>query len=347
MLKRGFIQVFLILLVSGAYSQTNLVPNPSFESYTLCPTSFTGSSNNFDGLINWWVSSPSPDYFNACANTYTNGCVGVPYNGYGYQKAYSGAAYCGFYTMNNINSSSPTNYREYLSTQLTSTLTIGTKYYFSMQVSCAITYDTSFTLYCTQGPNAAINKIGALFTTNKYDLSHNLSYRNFAHVYANTVIADTANWTQIKGSFISDSTYQYISLGNFFDDSHTDTLSLIRTPNWHNPQLNYVSYYYIDEIIVSTDSLLTAGINKPPSSVNDILIYPNPAENGVIHVKVAYPYSDILIYDYYGTLVKETKTNVSNDVDVSELANGMYLIKIKNNKQQRKPSSNHVLFNLS
>ena len=72
----------------------------------------------------------------------------------------------------------------------------------------------------------ASNKLGAKFSTVSYSYSNPIQINNFAHVYSDSVIKDTTSWTLIKGEFTADSAYQYISIGNFFDDINTDTITI-------------------------------------------------------------------------------------------------------------------------
>src|SRR5260221_14559404 len=96
--------------------------------------------------------------------------------------------------------------------------------------------------------------MGVMFSTVPYDIFNPTPMTNNATLYTNSIINDTVNWTMIFGSFIADSAYNYIILGNFFDNNHTDTLMI--TTGFFN-----ASYYYLDDICVSTDSLFTATYN--------------------------------------------------------------------------------------
>jgi gliding motility-associated-like protein len=49
----------------------------------------------------------------------------------------------------------------------------------------------------------------------------------------------------VSGFFIADSAYQYIAIGNFFDDSNTDTSSVGSSSNVQ------IGYYFIDDVWVS------------------------------------------------------------------------------------------------
>ena len=71
----------------------NLVPNPSFEVFTMCPP-----SNLNDGPLEcepWLSLSGSSDYFHTCTDPMYRG---VPTNFQGYQPAHIGLAYAGQYT---------------------------------------------------------------------------------------------------------------------------------------------------------------------------------------------------------------------------------------------------------
>ena len=76
-----------ILITLQSVGQVNLVPNPSFEDYTQCPTGF----DQIDRATGWSSYAASPDYFNSCANS--SGAVGVPSNTWGYQNAKDGNGY--------------------------------------------------------------------------------------------------------------------------------------------------------------------------------------------------------------------------------------------------------------
>lgn len=97
----------------------------------------------------------------------------------------------------------------------------------------------------------ASNKIGVLFTNDEYESLSNPAPlpANFAHFYSNTIITDTLDWTIISGSFIADSAYKYIMIGNFFDNNQTAYLTVL------DSLLGECSYYFIDDVCVSTDSL--------------------------------------------------------------------------------------------
>ena len=223
-MKNLYIIILFAFYANNGSAQGNLVFNPSFEIYDTCPTAYA----QIYRLNGWEASLNTPDYFNVCASAAST--VGVPNVYHGYQLPATGNAYCGFvyYNMGG-------NYREVISSQLTTSLTIGQKYFISFKSS----YAAGPSLY-----GVANNKMGVKFSTVLYNSSSPPPINNFAHVYSSVIITDTTNWIKTIGSFIADSSYQYINIGNFFDDAHTDTIRLTGSGN---------NYYYLDDITVSTE----------------------------------------------------------------------------------------------
>lgn len=229
------------------YSQ-NLISNGSFEEYYSCPT----ATDQVDSVVGWFAVTQSPDYFNSCSAISE---VSVPSNVVGYQVPVSGKAYCGM-----ICYYSTPNAREYIGTHLINPLVVGQKYFVSFSLN--LSGELGFIVGC--------NKFGCKLSTAPF-IYNSIQPNNEANFYSDSIITDTANWIFIEGSFIADSSYDYIAFGNFFDDSHSDTLSL-----GENTQL---TYYYIDDVCLSSDSLscnLPDDINEI-SSEDAIQIVPNPS----------------------------------------------------------------------
>ncbi|OPZ97807.1 MAG: hypothetical protein BWY70_01395 [Bacteroidetes bacterium ADurb.Bin408] len=235
--------ITLLSLLWLHISAQNLVPNPSFEDTTGtgCPDGFFQAT-----LPNGWSSYwNTPDYFNSCSPT--NGFSSVPNNGWGHQLAATGNAYSGAWAYQTLQP----NTREYIGRQLSTSMIIGKKYYANFKVNVA------------ELSNCGINKIGVLFSTVPFTGNSSPAHViNFSQIYSNDIITDTANWTSISGSFVADSSYQYIIIGNFFSDTNTDTI-LTGPPK----TFGYGVYYFIDDIYVGTDSLS----NISPDHNQDII----------------------------------------------------------------------------
>ena len=223
--------IFPILFVySYSYSQ-NLVPNPGFEEHDTCPN----SSSQIEYAIGWWTSRQSPDYFNECGS----GLAAIPYNGMGFQQAYSGQAYSGLFTF----ISAGGEYSEIIAAELTSVMK--RNYY----------YKVGFSTNRADGivnRRLASNNLGVLFSTVKYEYPSIFPIDNFSHFKIDSVITDTTNWLNVEFEFQADSEYKYMMIGNFYSNELTDTILYIHGGSR--------SYYYIDDVFVIEDT--SNSVNK-------------------------------------------------------------------------------------
>ncbi len=293
-----------MLLFKCSYSQQNLVMNPSFETYTACPNG--GFGNDVIKATGWDTCRSTPDYFNVCSSFSQ---LQAPVNYFGHQKPAQGNAYCGFYT---YDSSTP-NYREIIIGTLTSQLSVAQKYYISFKVNRA---DSNFIVgYST-------NKMGVKFTKVKQGY---VPINNTAHYYSNALITDTVNWTKISGAFVADSAYKYIMIGNFFDAANTTVFNHGNGP---------ISYYYIDEVCVSNDSVFTENYSTviiPISPENTVNIFPNPA-NDIITLS-GIKEGPLEVYNILGeSILKFQMSNKQNSINTGLWPSGLYFIVTKGKK---------------
>jgi hypothetical protein len=201
---------------------------------------------------------------------------------------------------------------------LSSPLQAGEKYYVSFFLNLA----------GTQWYRLGTNKVGVRFSSTSYSLSSPVPISNFAHVYSTSAVTDTSNWVQVFGSFTADSSYAYLSLGNFFDDANTDTAKL--------GSFNFTNYYYIDDVCVSTDSLYTldwwtgtTGISDQASSVS---IYPNPCNTVLTCKFLNESPTGITLIDNKGQIISNIEFSYLIDetsISVSNLPAGLYTLNIK------------------
>jgi len=293
-------------------AQVNLVQNPSFEIYSLCPD-YVDQLNRCTG---WTSFGYSPDYFHPCYVSPGAGFqdVSVPNNWAGYQQPSSGIAYAGFgaYTMTS-------NYREFVGQTLSSPLILGAKYFCSFKVALAINP--------TQSLVFATNKMGIKFSMVPYSGVNPAPLTNSAKVFSTAIVTDTVNWTTIFGSFIADSAYQYLMIGNFFDNSQTDTL---RITNTTFPPENY---YYLDDICISSDSLLA--LNYVYTDINEINenislnIFPNPTTSIFTVSTTGDRMKEIRIYNILGELIYRSEIKSQNTtIDLNMQAKGIYFVKV-------------------
>jgi hypothetical protein len=300
---KKFLLFYSLVLSANAFAQ-NLVPNYSFEDTVACPV----AQNEVNRAIGWSSYRASPDYFNMC-NILS---VGIPANFAGYQTPRDGSAYAGL-----ISFYSPLpNLREYIGIQLTQPLTIGVKYFLSFYTTRA--YNTSLI-------GIAINKIGARLTTTSYSSSNPLPIDNYANISSNNIITDTSLWTRVSGSFIADSGYQYLSIGNFFDDTSTSILQ---------PDSNKIyAYYYIDDVCVSTDSLTCNGFTETQSEIinhnSQIKLFPNPTHSSfTLQCPASIVNTELTIFNLVGQEVFQTIITNQSTIINPNLAAGVYYVKV-------------------
>lgn len=309
--KISLIADLLVGFSFTVWGQENLVPNPSFEDHINCP-----SSLGLETYITDWKSArESPDYFNVCA---TSSVAGVPSNNFGYQHPYSGNAYIGMLTYRSDSSI----YTEAASVQLTNQMIIGQTYYVSFRLSLTIDDFTE--------SNSANNKIGVQFSTVDYSPPNTIPINNYAHLWTDSILTDTVGWTIVKGSFVADSNYSYLSLGNFFDKPYIDTIVY---------GSNFGAYYYFDDVCVSTDSTFcyqTVGLNETDSELLNFSIYPNPGiDYFLVNQAFTEPY-DLIIYNSLGQPLYQEKniSTKSKTINTTSFSKGLLFINIISNNQK-------------
>ena len=153
----------------------------------------------------------------------------------GYEPAYNGQAYVGVASYSNPG---VVNYREFLGYQLVSPLIKDSCYEVIIRISLADS--------CKYG----IDKFGATFTTNGgYTTFDRYPVNNFAHIEFNTELTSKNGWRTLTQSFIADSSYTHLVLGNFFID---DSLSIETFNDFgsSDPIYSQANYFYIDGISV-------------------------------------------------------------------------------------------------
>ena len=287
---------FLFISLSQFSFGQNLVPNPSFELYDTCPI-----DGRVSHCLSWVNCGNTPDYDNSCvpAGTYS-----VPSNVLGYQFAATGNAYCDLKTM-----VSNTGYREFIGANLIQPMIISHNYYVSFKCSPGT----------RNGNSMQTNNLGIRFSTVSFDSINPPPINNFSNIYSSSIITDTSNWTIISGNFIADSTYSFLTIGNFFDDAHTDTIM---------PCFGCASsVYFIDDIYVSDT---TTGINEI-NLHNSIKYFQTSNELTFYGTQM----SQVEIFDCIGK--KEIMVLSNNEdkinVDIGKLKIGFYVAIIKSNNQ--------------
>jgi gliding motility-associated-like protein len=212
--------VWLVALIHPDHIQAqNLVPNPSFETLSECPSYFGGVGMSFAPP---WESAHSgtPDVYHECA---TFPSVGVPDNIFGSEYAHTGQGYAGVFTY--INSY---EYREYMLAPLNQTLVAGNWYRVSMFVS-------------TPEEACGVNSFGIYLTDDWFWQFGIEALPLSPQIVATEMITETDGWVEVSACIQSNGHERIIIIGNFNDDANT-------TPD---PSCSYnVGYYYFDDVSV-------------------------------------------------------------------------------------------------
>jgi gliding motility-associated-like protein len=220
----------------------NLVPNPSFETYTACPSS--NSSEVY--LATPWIEVQSTsDYYN---------CSSLDHN----YIARTGTGYMGVAAWR---PSWSETYREYVGVQLTTPLTAGVAYYGEFWVRLHPDHcwaSDGMGMYVSQGQPADPPFVTCLYVSPQI---MNPQYR---------MLIGREYWMKICGSFIANGGEDFITLGSFLDDDASTFLQLSGCPD-DNFGVHW-SYYHMDDV------LLEQFDSTKNYDCDDTTIYNNPNE---------------------------------------------------------------------
>jgi hypothetical protein len=294
--------IFFLNQFDLLYAQVNLVPNPSFEIFTVCP----GFPGQVEYAFPWFnPTSDSPDYFNSCATVN----VSVPYNFRGYQYANTGNAYMGCL----FDDVGQMNKRDYIEVELTSSLISGQQYYCSLYVVLAV----------GGGYEGATNNIGICFTPDSLVDFSTIYVLNATPAYSHqSIITDTLNWVEISFFYTALGGEKFMTIGNFYPDTSNQTVNVL-DPSDTVTDVN--GYYYIDDVYLGEyiDTTDTNDINPEI----EFVIFPNPS-NGIFQINYDFnsPH-EILVYDAIGRIVGQFNLNPSLNslqIDFRNFSNGVY-----------------------
>ena len=310
---------FLIFTTSLCHAQ-NLVPNPSFEEYLECPYS---TAEFHAQVVDWYSFAVTPDYFNTCSNE-LGGFAGVPSNAWGYQWPITGEAYAGLITYTH----SFTDEREYMATELLQSLEIGADYYVMFYASF---YDGGV----LTSRHCATNRLGVKFFQDP-DYTPEIEFNpylpeNNADMEFNQMFIDTANWVLIEGWFTADQTYNWLALGNFYDDENTDTLQ------FGDPNECY-AIYYVENVCVALDPSQCdylkqegdiSSVNNQNNNSTDIQVYPNPTSD-VLKIASSKILSSIQVFNPIGQLILSLRESTNETtIETTHWSKGLYILKVE------------------
>lgn len=296
----------------------NLVPNHSFEEFSDClevNTAYTVET----GPLGWFSAGGTGDYYLSCLPY--GAFNGVPLSSWAFQYPQDGECYVGVITYDQA-----FGVREYFMVELLEPLVVGLTYFASLYANPT-----------WGGPQPqmwlASSHVGMLFTMHPRPWQTGQPVPtgvNHAQVYQPWIIADTLGWTLVSGSFVADSAYQYVMIGNHFDNASTDTLRFADF-NW-NPR----GHTLIDNVCVSPDPdgcPLALGVTKPV--LDGVMLFPNPAnwEIGFNSVPMG---SRLTIMDALGRSVwREENIGGAWRKNVLAWARGAYMLRLEHQGRSR------------
>lgn len=294
--------LFTIVSYCGS-AQPNLVPNPSFEQYTQCPTSIS----NITQATGWYsYTLTTPDYYN-CTSLNT----GIPRNFSGYQYPASGNGYAGIISFQGGTG----DRREYITTEIPP-LAPGTEYSVAMSInlgnisSYAINDISVF--FIKDGPKTLVNSTSVIVTPH-------VTYTNYG------VIKDTANWIRIKNNFIADSAYTHFVIGSFGSLTSIDIDTVA--------QLGSYAYYNIDSVEIKKVDSLHFDLNKDEFCAGDALTIPyfvtkKKQSNNVFTLQLSNASGSFASPVNLGTVISDTSGNFNVTIPTNTLTGAGYKMRI-------------------
>lgn len=315
--RRGFMSVAVlvtaVLCVSYTTHAQNLVPNPGFEETDSCTFGL-----GLGALHHWYSAYLTPDHLQSCLSY--GSANGLPLNIFTFQQPFEGNSCAGILTYDD---DTGLELREWIMVPLLDTMVAGQTYYCSFRANAAFGgYSTNQTTWL------ASSHLGVLFTTYDRQWIWGDPYPsglNQAHVLSPQILSDTVGWTLVSGSFVADSAYTYLMIGNFFSNALVDTLHFaVLAPNW-----DIYGYTLIDAVCVSPNP---EGCELSNGTVEmgeaGPFVYPNPATDALVIGNASG--RDAVVLDMLGKRVWSGRVDSDRfAVDVGSWARGAYVLHVQ------------------
>ncbi|MCZ4410782.1 T9SS type A sorting domain-containing protein [Cryomorphaceae bacterium 1068] len=311
-----WILICSMIVLSAMTSAQNLVPNGGFEEGIICPT----QTGNVTLECSFWYASitapiqelPTPDWYHTCSEI---DLLSPPELVFGNEAPFAGEGLIGFVTY----SANFLNAREIIGVELIEPLVIDNSYLVEFKVSGM------------ENPEVLIetNNVGFNFSTHEFYALSEFPI-NSSHYTLESIIP-IEGWTTVSEVFVADSAYNYLHIGNFYNDTNT-IADLSELPDGS-------AYYAIDE--VSVTPLLS--VENKKIAHDNFKLYPNPARSvlNIKNLEYSTNISEIAILTINGLLVKQfnfSKIKTQYQIDISSLNQGLYILKIitpKNSYNER------------
>lgn len=303
--------------VALPHAAQNLVPNPGFEEADTCSDQLPP----FVGIHDWYSINGSPDHLRSCLPY--GDFRGLPMNFHTYQEPFEGFSCVGIYTY--LQGGFNGEYREWIMAPLLAPMVVGQTYYCSFRANAAFGGNAQYPQIWLANDN-----VGLRFTTLAIPpWSVNDPYPvppNHAHILYPQILADTVGWTLVSGSFVADSAYQYVMIGQFFNNALTDTLhfSPQGVPWYWLPR----AYTLVDAVCVSSSPEgCDLGQGVGDMQATGLVLFPNPARDQLIVGQRAGAEAQVL--DAVGRLLWQGRITSDRWVlEVGAWARGAYVLRM-------------------
>ena len=202
----------------------NLVPNPSFENYSVCPNNM----GQIDRAIPWYheeLNVSNGDYYNRC-NDFNSACEY-------YQSPLTGNGMAALVVFAHPNATY--EYREYRKVKLNKTLEPNINYCVTYYVSLL-----GLSWRATDALCACLSEDSLL--CNDPDIML-LPCSDYASNAVGNIIKDTLGWTKVTMSYTAHGGEQFLTVGNFKTSAQSNSEIVA-------PDIGWYSYYFIDDVAV-------------------------------------------------------------------------------------------------
>lgn len=227
---KNTLPIILSLIATIGFSQTNLVPNPTFEKIE----KKIKDKGEIKVATPW--TSPTLAQADLYVSKTKNYAISIPENSYGEEKPMEGSGYAGIMGYSYKNKFP----RSYLQVQLTEQLEEGKEYCVKYHVSLA-----DLSKYSCNHLGVAITD--KAMTANNSDV---LKFDSFIESKKLVIYETQFYWTAICGVYKAKGGEEYLTIGNFTDDANLQLKKVKRPRGFSKPQ-TYDAYYYVDNVSVT------------------------------------------------------------------------------------------------
>lgn len=295
--------IITVFFVKLAWTQ-NLLENGGFELYNALPTNVMQS----DLCVGWSKCNlgggGSPDYFHVNGT----GLVQLPNSFYATVQAHGGSAIMGLITYHGLS----TNFREYLSHALVSPLVVGATY--------NVQFFLSNGMYNGNYGGCGSNHFGMAFSTIQCQQNGTSPMDFMIPQYSENAIFYHNDWQQVNFSFVADSAYQYLTIGNFTSNANTLFQNVENSPT-------DIAYFFVDDIqVVRVEE--STNVESLEKSKVTFLFYLDQNELTCFGIEGAD--NELIISDGLGRCVFEKKHLSNGKIDLSNFPSQRYFYRYAN-----------------